>query len=416
MELSNNHISNRTIFKKIDSVKGNKINYSYRNTVSNLNKLTNNFKNFIEYIENSLENGMNKKGDLSYLKNKSVEENNNHSLRIIPNKKLKSIQIPKKKIKQSIFKMKGAKSLLEEENKNNILKKFEKTNELKKIINSFDNNLILKRLKRNNQDNKKFLKTMRNLSETNYKIMDYFSNTERNKFTNSELNKNKNKKNIMTYREISGITNSKEEKKYKTLRPKMKNPSNMKNLFLSLYRPNKSYFTNYKHELKPQYLMEFVNKSNKIQKSYKNDLEIHLPKKDKNLLKIAENEINMKDPEYHRKQIFKNVLQVKKTIRFVKKMRDEHKVRVKYSGIGNTNNESIMRKKNANLLRFCENICHMTDDKFYKYRKVLNEFYPTLTREVFKEKYQISEKNYVNEIKCNENLLKIQRLFLAMQK
>ena len=220
----------------------------------------------------------------------------------------------------------------------------------------------------------------------------------------------------MTYREISGITNSKEEKKYKTLRPKMKNPSNMKNLFLSLYRPNKCYFTNYKHELKPQYLMEFVNKSNKIQKSYKNDLEIHLPKKDKNLLKIAENEINMKDPEYHRKQIFKNVLQVKKTIRYVKKMRDEHKVRVKYSGIGNTNNESIMRKKNANLLRFCENICHMTDDKFYKYRKVLNEFYPTLTREVFKEKYQISEKNYVNEIKCNENLLKIQRLFLAMQK
>ena len=70
MELSNNHISNRTIFKKIDSVKGNKINYSYRNTVSNLNKFTNNFKNFIEYIENSLENGMNKKGDLSYLKNK----------------------------------------------------------------------------------------------------------------------------------------------------------------------------------------------------------------------------------------------------------------------------------------------------------------------------------------------------------
>jgi hypothetical protein len=312
--------------------------------------------------------------------------------------------------------MKGAKSLLEEENKNNILKKFEKVNELKQIIKSFDNNLILKRLKRNNQNNKKFLRTMRNLSETNYKIMDYFSNTERNKFTNSELNKNKNKKNIMTYREISGITNSKEEKKYKTLRPIMKNPSNMKNLFLSLYRPNKSYFTNYKHELKPQYLMEFVNKSNKIQKSYKNDLEIHLPKKDKNLLKIAENEINMKDPEYHRKQIFKNVLQVKKTIRFVKKMRDEHKVRVKYSGIGNTNNESIMRKKNANLLRFCENICHMTDDKFYKYRKVLNEFYPTLTREVFKEKYQISEKNYVNEIKCNENLLKIQRLFLAMQK
>ena len=124
----------------------------------------------------------------------------------------------------------------------------------------------------------------------------------------------------------------------------------------------------------------------------------------------------MKDPEYHQKQIFKNILYVKKTLKYVRKMRNEHKVKVKYSGIGNTNNESIMRKKNANLLRFCDNICHMTDDKFYRFSKVLNEIYPTLTKEVFKEKYQVSEKNYVNEMRCNENLLKIERLFLAMQK
>ena len=58
----------------------------------------------------------------------------------------------------------------------------------------------------------------------------------------------------------------------------------------------------------------------------------------------------------------------------------------------------------------------MTDDKFYRFSKVLNEIYPTLTKEVFKEKYQVSEKNYVNEMRCNENLLKIERLFLAMQK
>ena len=402
-------LSDRNIFKKIDSVKGNKINLSYRSTVSKLNKFTNRFKDFLNYIENSLDNGMNKKKDFSYLKNKSLEEN--EDLSIYMKKKLKPIPI--KKIKKTIFKMKGAKSLLNEENKNNILKNYVKDSNELKLNNSLKKIKILKNIKKNNQN---FLKTMRNFSMSNYKIIDDFDNIDKNKFTNSSINKNKNKKNIIICREISGISNSKEESKSKTLRPKNKTLMNFKNLSLSLYKPNKSYFSHYKNELKPQYLMEFVNKSNKIQNSYKNDLEINLPKKDQKLLKIAQNEINMKDPEYHQKQIFKNILYVKKTLKYVRKMRNEHKVKVKYSGIGNTNNESIMRKKNANLLRFCDNICHMTDDKFYRFSKVLNEIYPTLTKEVFKEKYQVSEKNYVNEMRCNENLLKIERLFLAMQK
>ena len=409
--LSKKYISNRNIFKDIDSVKGNKINHSYRSTVSNLNKFTNRFKDFLGYIENSLENGLNKKNEFSFLKNKSFEENKD--LGIYTKKKL--IPIPIKKIKKTIFKMKGAKSLLNEENKNNILKNYVNSSDnLKSNTRTLKKIHILKNIQKNNQN---FLRTMRNLSVSNYKIIDdNFDNTEKNKFTNSSKNKNKNKKNIIICREISGISNSKEESKYKTLRPKNKTLINFKNLSLSLYKPNKNYFSHYKHELKPKYLMEFVNKSNKIQNSYKNDLEINLPKRDKKLLKIAENEINMKDPQYHRKQIFKNVLQVKKTLKYVRKMRNEHKVKVKYTGVGNTNNESIMRKKNANLIRFCDNICHMTDDKFYQFRKVLNEFYPTLTKEVFKEKYQVSEKNYVNEMRCNENLLKIERLFLAMQK
>ena len=409
--LSKKYISNRNIFKDIDSVKGNKINHSYRSTVSNLNKFTNRFKDFLGYIENSLENGLNKKNEFSFLKNKSFEENKD--LGIYTKKKL--IPIPIKKIKKTIFKMKGAKSLLNEENKNNILKNYVNSSDnLKSNTRTLKKIHILKNIKKNNQN---FLRTMRNLSVSNYKIIDdNFDKTEKNKFSNSSKNKNKNKKNIIICREISGISNSKEESKYKTLRPKNKTLINFKNLSLSLYKPNKNYFSHYKHELKPKYLMEFVNKSNKIQNSYKNDLEINLPKRDKKLLKIAENEINMKDPQYHRKQIFKNVLQVKKTLKYVRKMRNEHKVKVKYTGVGNTNNESIMRKKNANLIRFCDNICHMTDDKFYQFRKVLNEFYPTLTKEVFKEKYQVSEKNYVNEMRCNENLLKIERLFLAMQK
>jgi len=406
--------SNRNIFKKIDSVKGNKINYSYRSTVSNLNKFTNRFKNFLNYIEKSLDNDANNSNEYSILKNKSLEGNND--LNTYKTKKLKIVPI--KKIKKSLFKMKGAKSLLNEENKNNILKNYIKSsNGLKSNNDLMKRIFILKNIKKNKQD---FLRTMRNLSVSNYKIIDDINNkdknVDKNKSNNSPINKNKNKKNIIICREISGISNSKEESKCKTLRPKNKTLINFKNLSLSLYKPNKNYFSNYRKELKPEYLMEFVNKSNKIQNSYKNDLEINLPKKDKKLLKIAKNEINMKDPEYHRKQIFKNILYVKKTLKYVRKMRNEHKVQVKYSGVGNTNNESIMRKKNANLLRFCDNICHMNDEKFYQFRKVLNDFYPTLTKEVFKEKYQVSEKNYINEMRCNENLLKIERLFLAMQK
>ena len=401
---------NRHIFKKIVSIKGNKINYSYLSTVSKLNKLTNRFKDFLSYIENSLDNGMNKKNEYSHLKNKSLDEN--QDLSIYMKKKLKAIPI--KKIKKSLFKMKGAKSLLNEENKNNILKNYEKSsNELKWNNHLMKKIFILKNIKKNKQD---FLRTMRNLSVSNYKIVDDIDNMDKNKITNSPKNKNKNKKNIIVCREISGISNSKEESKCKTLRPKNKTLVDLKNLSLSLYKPNKSYFSQYRNELKPKYLMEFVNKSNKIQNSYRNDFKINLPKRDKKLLKIAENEINMKDPEYYQKQIFKNILYVKKTLKYVRKMRNEHKVKVKYSGAGNTNNESIMRKKNANLLRFCDNICHMKDDKFYQFRKVLNDYYPTLTKEVFKEKYQISEKNYVNEMRCNENLLKIERLLFEMQK
>jgi hypothetical protein len=133
--------------------------------------------------------------------------------------------------------------------------------------------------------------------------------------------------------------------------------------------------------------------------------------KTKNLLKIAENEINMKDPDYYHKQIFKNVLQVKKTIKAIRRMRDEHKIKVKYFGPGNINNESLMRTKNAKLVKFCDSITQMKDDKFYEYRKILNEMYPILSKGAFKQKYQISERDEIYEKKLNDNKLKIDKLF-----
>ena len=166
----------------------------------------------------------------------------------------------------------------------------------------------------------------------------------------------------------------------------------------------------------PEYLMKFAQKAKKIKDSYEKDFIINLDNHNKKLLQIAEDEINMKDPEYHKKQIFKNVLEVKKTLKYVRKMRAEKKSKVKYLGPGNINNETIIRTKNANLLRFCDSICHMKDDKFYEYRTMINKFYPTLSKGAFKNKYDIPQKDYINEKKCNDNLLEINRLFLLIQK
>ena len=51
--------------------------------------------------------------------------------------------------------------------------------------------------------------------------------------------------------------------------------------------------------------------------------------KTKKLLNIAKSEIDMKNPQYHQRQIFQNVLQVQKTLKAVRKMRNEEKTKVK---------------------------------------------------------------------------------------
>ena len=103
-----------------------------------------------------------------------------------------------------------------------------------------------------------------------------------------------------------------------------------------------------------------------------------MKKQTQDMMKIAKKEIDMKDPEYHKKQIFKNIIKVKKTLKYVKKMRHEQKYNMEYYGPGNINNKGYIRKKNANLIRFCDQICHMKDEKFYMYQKLLNELYPNL--------------------------------------
>lgn len=425
---------NRNVFNKITFTKSTKINYSYRDVVNRLEKFSNKFSQFINFIENSIENDMNitgrgsQKNIRSFLNfkkgtnttvNTNQRYNTNRSLGINTNYKKKkkgiSLEIPKKKkILKNIFEMKGAKSTILEDRKGNKLNKYHQNYyppKRKGRPNHLSNSAI-----ENNK--KKYIDNSqaKYLSVSNSDIIPSKHGLNSYNFTNNYFF-NKNKKNTRIIRPQSAeSTNSINEYNYRTNRSKYKSTNCSKNLSVSLYRTNKNYFSNYRDILQPDRLTKFVNKSQKIQSSYKNDLEANLSNKEKKWLKIAKDEINMKDPDYHHRQIFKNVLQVKKTLRAVRKMRAEKKTKVKYYGPGNINNESIIRSKNANLIRFCDSICHMKDDKFYDYRKFLNDFYPTLTKNVFKEKYQIPEKNDFYEKKCNENQIKINRLFAAIHK
>ena len=106
---------NRNIFNKLNFVKGTKINYNYRNVVNKLDNFSNRFSQFIEYLENSIENDMNftgrklqkklgsiilaqKFGDI--LKNRGQKIHSNRSLILNSKNKNKmnfSFLIPKKK-------------------------------------------------------------------------------------------------------------------------------------------------------------------------------------------------------------------------------------------------------------------------------------------------------------------------------
>ncbi len=412
------------IFNKISSIKENKTNYQYRQVVQKLKKFSSKFNGFIDYIQKSIENDIIKTGRFSHKANNRKKSNllitnidkykMNNSLRIFPKTKNPFDVAKKQKIIKDIYKPKMLEFLLGGKNKKKIIN-YRQNSSLRKGQSNLNNSMILSNTVRKSPN---IFKT-RNLSGPCSKINDEKNNNSAIYLLNKHNNyKNKNIKNCtIIHPESATISKSISEYNYKLNKSKKnKSPNNSKNLSISLYKNKQTHFSNYKNQLKPEYLMNFVKKLNKIKQTYENDFEINMSKQTKKLLKIAEDEINMKDPSYHQREIFKNVLYKKKTIKFIRKMRAEKKAKVKCYGPGNINNEIYMREKHANLVRFCDYICNIKDDKFYEYRRFLNEFYPNITKKVFKEKYQIPEKNMVYEQRCNKNQHIIERLLLLMQK
>ena len=91
-------------------------------------------------------------------------------------------------------------------------------------------------------------------------------------------------------------------------------------------------------------------------------------------------------------------------------MRDDEKHQIDYFGPGSIDNKAYIRKKNADLIRFCDAICHMKDEQFYMYQKLFSELYPNLTKNAIKIKFALPKRDIVNEKKMKENEDKINRL------
>jgi hypothetical protein len=187
----------------------------------------------------------------------------------------------------------------------------------------------------------------------------------------------------------------------------------------SLYRTNTNLVIdngNYK-KLKPKFLKQLLKNSKNIKKSYKKELNnVYLLRKTRELMSIVEKEIKMKEPEYYKKILFNNIINVKKTVEIANKMREELRYRINTNCPGNENNKVYMRKNNANLIRFSDAICHMKDINFYKYRKILKDIYPKLSKNVFKNRYEISPKNLVNKKRMQDNEMKINKLISKLHK
>ena len=427
-KISRRKTSYRNIFKKINLIKENQILHTRRDVRTRLNKISNKFDILMKYIDNTF---------LDESSKKKYSKNNNY-LTILNNKKNLTQKFDSDYSSKPVSETRSNKinfSLAMSKNKN-VTKNKNKMNEKNYIILGFKNNKEI-----NNYTRRSCL-TLRKgsglLKSSSSSILDeskkdsikdtmkdsiFFKNRNDRDISSSQPNINiikKNSKKIISQIEtIPNIIYAYDDKENKN---KKINLNKIKNLSFSLNnKNNKNYFSHYKGTLKPDILLKFLNYSKEVEKSFKDNLEVNMNKKTKKLLKIAQNEIKLKDPNYNQKNVFRNILQVKKTIKQAKRMRNENKIKVKYSGPGNINNEIYIRKKNGNLLRFFEMISQMKDDNFYTYRKVLNDFYPTLSQKAIKEKYQPQEKNVINnfdiyESKCNENSLKINQLLTFIQK
>ena len=396
----------RNIFKKINLIKENQILHTRRDVRYRLNKISNKFDILMKYIDNTF---------LDESSKKRHSKNNNY-LTILNKKKNLTQKFDSDYSSKPVSETRSNKinfSLAMSKNKN-VTKNKNKMNEKNYIIFGFKNNKEI-----NNYTRRSCL-TLRKgsglLKSSSSSILDeskkdsikdtmkdsiFFKNRNDRDISSSQPNINiikKNSKKIVSQIEtIPNIIYAYDDKENKN---KKINLNKIKNLSFSLNnKNNKNYFSHYKGTLRPDILLKFLNYSKEVEKSFKDNLEVNMNKKTKKLLKIAQNEIKLKDPNYNQKNVFRNILQVKKTIKQAKRMRNENKIKVKYSGPGNINNEIYIRKKNGNLLRFFEMISQMKDDNFYTYRKVLNDFYPTLSQKAIKEKYQPQEKNVINILK-----------------
>ena len=453
-ELEDKESNKHNIFSSINFVKNNKINYNYFDCVHQIKNVSNNLENFIEHIDDSIlkDFSVSKKdyiddkidrndfiiNDLKrrpfsvksarrsnkLFRNKSVEIKEEKKQNFMNSLINSNIRYSDSKHMKRKYKLKSPKSINENNNSNNKINEYQykKYNSLiygtnNNNNNQNDSNIIGSQYERKGK--KLFTNKIKNESSSKSRNKKYNPNNSTKLINNcslimqyhpkSTVNKKKRPQSATYGRTLYGYDQKKPKGKYKYC----SSCNSSKNYSRSLYKTQiNPYFDNKEYKkLKSKYLMEILNKSKRLKSSYKKELKIsHIKKCTEKLMNIAKKEMEMKSPDYQKKNIFKNFIKIKKAISYAQKMRDDEKHQIIYFGPGSIDNKAYIRKKNADLIRFCDAICHMKDEQFYKYKKLLSELYPNLTKNAIKIKFTMPKKGIVNEKKMKENEEKINRL------
>ena len=444
-ELEEKESNKHNIFSNINFVKNNKINYNYFDCLHRMKNVSNKLENFIEHIDDSIlkDFSISKKdyqddkidkndfiiNDLKrrpfsgkiFRKSKKLKSKNlfrNKSVEIKEEKKKaflnsvinSSIRNSDSKYMKIKYKLKSSKSI-NENNSNNKIKeyKYKSYNSLRYGTNNNnqnDSNMIGNQYER--RAKKLLTNKTKNESMSISRNKKYNSNNSTKMINNYSLmiqyrpKSAANKKKRPQSATYGRTLNEYKQKKFKGKYKYYSSYNSSKNYSRSVNKTQiNPYFDNKEYKkLKPKYLMEILNKSKRLKRSYKNELKIsHMKKNTEKLMDIAKKEIEMKSPDYQKKNIFKNFIKIKKTINYAQKMRDDEKHQIDYFGPGSIDNKAYIRKKNADLIRFCDAICHMKDEQFYMYQQLFNELYPNLTKNAIKIKFTMPKKGIVNEKK-----------------
>ena len=422
---------NKFIFANLNFVKNNKINYNYKQCISKMKNVTDKLENLIDIIDSSIGKISKKHKRRRHFNFES--QNRPMSAKIIRKQdKIIFKENPKTKIvnstknisvnesKKKKYKLKASVSMILDKRKGFNENYYKKVFHSKYGSNTQNCSIIVGSISQKRRKINTY--HLKNESSTTNGIFN--GNASTNKANNSSM--------ITAYYPNYNIIKSKRPQSATINRSSIKNYNYKTHNFRSVSSCNSSKnvsnshyrtFTNFYFEnvnyykLRSKYLMDFLQNSKEIKHSYKEDLKnTIMNKKTRDLMKIAKKEIKMKDPEYHKKQIFKNFIRVKNALKYVQKMRDEQKYNMDYYGPGNINNKGYIRKKNANLIRFCDQICQMKDEKFYLYHKLLRELYPNLLKNAVKIKYKMSEREKIDEKKIEKNEKKINKLISFLKK